>query len=158
MLCGFNEKSEVSKYRTLFGSRCNIKLLNAKGKEKTTGYMATGDVYALYDSKGNIVDKLIGIVNGDVNGDDKVNAAITAGKAPDLIMEGPERLVANWGAKGYMVDLADMLDDTDKAEIQESVLNACTESGFPDYSSFLKTFRRLYGITPAEYRTQHRMQ
>ena len=40
MLCGFNEKSEVSKYRTLFGSRCNIKLLNAKGKEKTTGYIA----------------------------------------------------------------------------------------------------------------------
>lgn len=37
-----------------------------------------------------------------------------------------------------------------------SVLNACTESGFPDYSSFLKTFRRLYGITPAEYRAQHR--
>lgn len=29
-----------------------------------------------------------------------------------------------------------------------SVLNACTESGFPDYSSFLKTFRRLYSITP----------
>ena len=62
------------------------------------------------------------------DGDDKVNAAITAGKAPDLIMEGPERLVANWGAKGYMVDLADMLDDTDKAEIQESVLNACTNA------------------------------
>ena len=35
-----------------------------------------------------------------------------------------------------------------------SVLNACTESGFPDYSSFLKAFRRLYGITPAEYRAQ----
>lgn len=37
-----------------------------------------------------------------------------------------------------------------------SVLNVCTESGFPDYSSFLKTFRRLYGITPAEYRSQNR--
>ena len=37
--------------------------------------MATGDVYALYDSKGNIVDKLIVIVNGDVNGDGKANAA-----------------------------------------------------------------------------------
>lgn len=37
-----------------------------------------------------------------------------------------------------------------------SVLNACTESVFPDYSSFLKTFRRLYGITPAEYRSQNR--
>ena len=62
------------------------------------------------------------------DGDDKVNSAITAGKAPDLVMEGPERLVANWGAKGYMVDLSDMLDATDKQEIQESVLNACTNA------------------------------
>lgn len=62
------------------------------------------------------------------DGDDKVNSAITAKEAPDLIMEGPERLVANWGAKGYLVDLADMLDDTDKAEIQESVLAACTNA------------------------------
>ena len=36
------------------------------------------------------------------------------------------------------------------------VLSACTESGFPDYSSFLKTFRRMYGMTPAAYRTQYR--
>lgn len=43
-------------------------------------------------------------------------------------------------------------------EAGASVLHACTESGFPDYSSFLKTFRRLYGITPIEYRAQHRAQ
>ena len=30
------------------------------------------------------------------NGDDQVNTAIEGGQAPDLIMEGPERLVANW--------------------------------------------------------------
>ena len=30
---------------------------------------------------------------------------IEANNAPDLIFEGPERLVANWGAKGYLVDL-----------------------------------------------------
>ena len=30
------------------------------------------------------------------DGDDKINAALTAGKAPDLVLEGPERLVANW--------------------------------------------------------------
>lgn len=34
----------------------------------------------------------------------------------------------------------------------KSVLDACTESGFSDYSSFLKTFRKLYGITPMEYK------
>lgn len=60
------------------------------------------------------------------DGDDKVNSAISANGAPDLIMEGPERLVANWGAKGYMVDLADLLDDTDKTEINAAALTACT--------------------------------
>ena len=50
------------------------------------------------------------------DGDDKVNTAITAKQAPDLIMEGPERLVSNWGANGYMVDISDMFDDTDKSE------------------------------------------
>ena len=62
------------------------------------------------------------------DGDDKVNTAITAGKAPDLVLEGPERLGANGGANGYMVDLSDMLDDTDRQEIQESVLTACTNA------------------------------
>ena len=33
-----------------------------------------------------------------------------------------------------------------------SVLDACTASGFTNYSSFLKSFRALYGITPSEYR------
>ena len=59
------------------------------------------------------------------DGDDKVNTAITANKAPDLIMEGPERLVANWGANGYMVDISDLFDDTDKAEINAAALDAC---------------------------------
>ena len=59
------------------------------------------------------------------NGDDKVNTAIEGGNAPDIIMEGPERLVANWGEKGLMVDLSDLLDETDKAEINPAALNAC---------------------------------
>jgi multiple sugar transport system substrate-binding protein len=59
------------------------------------------------------------------DGDDKVNTAITAGNTPDLIMEGPERLVANWGANGYLVDLSDMMDDEDRAEIYDSVMSAC---------------------------------
>lgn len=59
------------------------------------------------------------------DGDDKVNTAIAAGQAPDLIMEGPERLVANWGANGHMVNIADLFDDTDKAEINAAALAAC---------------------------------
>ena len=62
------------------------------------------------------------------NGDDQVNTAIEGNEAPDLIMEGPERLVANWGVKGYMVDLSDIVDDTDKTEINASALAACTDT------------------------------
>ena len=59
------------------------------------------------------------------DGDDKVNTAIEGNAAPDLIMEGPERLVANWGAKGKLVNIADLYDDTDKAEINAAALAAC---------------------------------
>ena len=58
-------------------------------------------------------------------GDDKVNTAISAGEAPDLVMEGPERLAANWGINGHMVDLSDMLDDEDKAELNAAALSSC---------------------------------
>lgn len=59
------------------------------------------------------------------NGDDKVNTAITAGNQPDLVLEGPERLVAHWGANNHMVDLSDLLDDTDKKELLPAPQNAC---------------------------------
>lgn len=37
-----------------------------------------------------------------------------------------------------------------------SVLEACTNSGFTNYSSFLKSFRALHGMTPMQYRAQLR--
>lgn len=37
-----------------------------------------------------------------------------------------------------------------------SVLDACSASGFTNYSSFLKSFRALYGVTPTQYRAQLR--
>ena len=59
------------------------------------------------------------------NGDDQINTAIEGGQAPDIVLEGPERLVANWGAKGLMVDLADLWTDEAKEAIYPSVEAAC---------------------------------
>lgn len=69
------------------------------------------------------------------NGDDQINTAIEGGQAPDLVLEGPERLVANWGAKGLMVDLGDLWTDDAKAAIYDSVENACqnNEGVFYEY-------------------------
>ncbi len=58
------------------------------------------------------------------NGDDKVNTAIEGKQAPDIIMEGPERLIANWGAKGLMVDLADLVPEG----TYSSVVDSCTSA------------------------------
>ena len=62
------------------------------------------------------------------NGDDQVNTAIEGGSAPDIVMEGPERLVANWGAKGLMADLSDLWTDDQKDDISASVEAACKDS------------------------------
>ena len=51
------------------------------------------------------------------SGDDQVTTAIEAGTTPDIIMEGPERLVANWGAAGKMLDISDLWDEDVKADI-----------------------------------------
>ncbi len=59
------------------------------------------------------------------NGDDQVNTAIEGGQAPDIIFEGPERLVANWGAKGLMVDLADLWAADYAQNIYASINAAC---------------------------------
>ena len=62
------------------------------------------------------------------NGDDQINTAIEGKQAPDLVLEGPERLVANWGAKGLMVDLGDLWTDEAKSLIYDSVQSACMGS------------------------------
>lgn len=78
------------------------------------------------------------------SGDDQVTAAIEAGTTPDIILEGPERLVSNWGAKGKMVDLADLWDEEALADISatsEAVVNACKspEGVFYEYPFCMTT-------------------
>ena len=64
-------------------------------------------------------------------GDIRVSAAISAGTAPDVVMEGPERLVSNWGAKGVMVDLSDLWTEEVQRDISAaggSIAGACRTS------------------------------
>ena len=52
------------------------------------------------------------------SGDDKLNTAIEGGQAPDLIFEGPERLIANYAAKGLLLDISNQLEtDAGKQQI-----------------------------------------
>ena len=41
-------------------------------------------------------------------GDEKIKKAAENGSLPDLVFEGPERLVAGWGDQGLLVDLSDL--------------------------------------------------
>lgn len=62
------------------------------------------------------------------SGDDSVTTAIEAGTTPDIIMEGPERLVTNWGAAGKMLDISDLWTQEaleDISATSEAVVAAC---------------------------------
>lgn len=92
------------------------------------------------------------------DGDDKVNTAIEGNAAPDLIMEGPERLVANWGAKGKMVNIADLFDDTDKAEINPAALSACFADDATAYEYPLVMTAHCMGINKTVFEAADAMQ
>lgn len=62
------------------------------------------------------------------SGDDQVTAAIEAGTTPDIILEGPERLVTNWGAAGKMLDISDLWTEEALSDINAtsaSIAVAC---------------------------------
>lgn len=59
------------------------------------------------------------------SGDTEINQAVSEGRAPDLVLEGPERLVANWGERGWMVDLSDLWQSEQAGMIYDTVREAC---------------------------------
>lgn len=78
------------------------------------------------------------------SGDDQVTTAIEAGTTPDIIMEGPERLVTNWGAAGKMLDISDLWTEEALADIgatSEAVVAACqtAEGVFYEYPLCMTT-------------------
>ncbi len=78
------------------------------------------------------------------SGDKEVEAAIEARMAPDVIMEGPERLVANWGARGLLIDLKSLWDKDTIANISAispKVIDACRapDGAFYEYPMVMTT-------------------
>lgn len=59
------------------------------------------------------------------SGDEQILQAAADKRLPDLVLEGPERLVANWGDKGWMVDLSDLWESDTAGTIYENVREAC---------------------------------
>ena len=80
------------------------------------------------------------------NGDDQINTAIEGGQAPDLVLEGPERLVTNWGAKGYMVDLSDIFTEENTKDMSDAVKNACKSADGKVYEYPLCTVAHCMAI------------
>ena len=65
------------------------------------------------------------------DGDDQVQSAVDSGQAPDIVLEGPERLVSNWGDHGYLVNVNDLWTDdvvSDVVANNTAVLAACLGS------------------------------
>ena len=54
-------------------------------------------------------------------GDSEIEQAAQDGALPDLVLEGPERLVANWGARGLMAPLNDLWQEQAAGAIYDSV-------------------------------------
>ena len=63
------------------------------------------------------------------SGDDKLNTAIEGGQAPNLIFEGPERLIATYAAKGLLLDITDQLSTAAGSQLYPSIVNTCSIDG-----------------------------
>ena len=63
------------------------------------------------------------------SGDDKLNTAIEGGQAPDLIFEGPERLIATYADKGLLLDISELLGTDAGKQLYSSVVGTCSIDG-----------------------------
>ena len=59
------------------------------------------------------------------DGDAIIEQAVEEGGLPDLVLEGPERLVANWGDRGLMAPLNDLWQEPAAGAIYDTVRDAC---------------------------------
>ena len=75
-LFGVAEKTDVSELSKMANTMAGVKLLDASGKEKTTGALANGDQIVKYDQSGkDVLHTYTVVIDGDVNPDGKINVS-----------------------------------------------------------------------------------
>lgn len=62
------------------------------------------------------------------DGDQRLTTAITSHEAPDIVFEGPERLIGTYAREGLLVSLDDLWDDA-SADIADGVRNVSQLDG-----------------------------
>ncbi len=74
-ITGIQPETEISAFKTKLGVK-NGKavILDASGKEKTSGLIATGDTVHLYDNNGKIYKSYPVVIYGDIDGNGKINS------------------------------------------------------------------------------------
>ncbi|MDE6699685.1 MAG: extracellular solute-binding protein, partial [Acetatifactor sp.] len=85
---------------------------------------AVGSMLADFHKKHPDIHVSVEYLNYD-NGDERISQAAADGCLPDLVLEGPERLVANWGEKGWMVDLSDLWESDTADAVYDNIRKAC---------------------------------
>ena len=68
------------------------------------------------------------------SGDERISQAVADGSAPDLVFEGPERLVASWGERGWMADLSDLWDAEGAGAVYDPIREACRDGSGTYYA------------------------
>ena len=81
-------------------------------------------IIAEFNKKYPLVEVNVTFLDYDT-GDQVIADAIKNGNLPDIVFEGPERLIADYAVNGRLVDISDIWNDTYVQSIYENVRNVC---------------------------------
>ena len=92
-----------------------------------TDAAAWDEIIAAFNEEYPNIEVVVNPVNYQ-DGDQRLTTAITSHEAPDIVFEGPERLIGTYAREGLLVDLGDLWDDG-AADIADGVRNVSQLDG-----------------------------
>ena len=91
----------------LLAAGMTLGLAACGGNGGTSGSGSSGSILAAFNEQHPDITVNVTPINYQ-DGDQKLTSAITSNSGPDIIFEGPERIVGNYAREGLMVDLSDL--------------------------------------------------